>query len=222
MFNHLVLPELPQLEQITQDNGKRHYRTNAGLYLPSVTTVLSGADPNKEESLRGWRNYVGEQRASEILENSRARGTKLDKMVEDHLYNLTVTIEQDDAGDMFMALLPYLQHISNIHFLQPALHSERLGVAGSADIIAEYDGVLNIIDIKNARKTRTPEMIWTYFLQITAYALMYNELTSYRIKNGIVLMAVENAPTQIFHIKIVDYVEPLLRVIKQYQHSHPS
>jgi len=224
MFNHLTLPPLPILDQITEQNGSRKYRIANGLCLPSVTTILKYADPNKNDTLARWRNNIGDKAADAILENSRTRGTTLDKMVEDHLNNIDkqpieyINNKPDgEAAIMFGDLHPFLQNINNIHFLQPMLYSEKLGTAGSADIITEYNGVLTVIDIKNSRKPRTPAMIVTYYLQVTAYALMYSEMTGNKVANGLVLMAVEDDATQLFHFKIVDYIRPLLKAINTYQ-----
>jgi len=221
-FNNLILPPLPILDQITEQNGSRKYRIANGLCLPSVTTILKYADPNKNDTLARWRNNIGDKAADAILENSRARGTILDAMVMSYLGNEYHRVYSPDgpgneAWTMFESLEPFLQNINNIHFLQPMLYSEKLGTAGSADIIAEYNDVLTVIDIKNSRKPRTPAMIVTYYLQVTAYALMYSEMTGNKVANGLVLMAVEDDATQLFHFKIVDYIRPLLSAIKTYQ-----
>lgn len=219
MFNHLKLDPLPSLQQINGD-GSRYYMTEDGLKYPSITTILSKADPNKGHILTNWRKKIGYENAKAITANSALRGTILDGMVENHLNNEIVESDNDEATKMFGDLLPFVNQIDNIHFLQPRLHSNRLCIAGTADIIGEFNNKLAVIDIKNARKTRTEEQIWTYYLQVTAYACCYNQLTSYRIKNGVIMMAVEDRATQIFEFKIFDYIAPLIDVIRSY-HGHP-
>jgi len=62
--------------------GKRHYDTGKEK-LPSVTTILSSTqDPEKAQSLKAWRDRVGEASATRIVDEAAARGTAMHKILE--------------------------------------------------------------------------------------------------------------------------------------------
>ena len=62
------------------------------------------------------------------------------------------------------------------------LYSSKYKLAGQVDCIGEYNGKLSVIDFKTANKERKEEWIDNYFLQCTAYALMYEELFKKDVK----------------------------------------
>lgn len=218
LFVHLNMPKLPQLKQITDESGSRKYVTPEGISLPSVTTVLSKADKQKQASLERWRYNIGHNKARTITQNSAKRGTSLHKMIEMYLDNKEVPHDNEEADKFFNDLLPYLNLINNIRYQETRLYSIMLGVAGTVDTIAEYNGIGSVIDFKNARKPRTEDMILTYFLQETAYSLIYNEIlgTNY-VKQIVTLMAVESNEPQIFIKPLAPYVGPLLNAISAYK-----
>ena len=76
-----------------------------------------------------------------------------------------------------------LDRINNIHALERSLYSDYLGLAGRVDCIAEYDGELAVIDFKTSTKIKPEEWIENYFVQETAYACMYFEMTGIPVKN---------------------------------------
>ena len=66
--------------------GKRHYEINGDEKLPSVTTILSGTqDPEKAQSLKAWRDRVGEDVATRIVDEAAARGTAMHKILERYI-----------------------------------------------------------------------------------------------------------------------------------------
>lgn len=218
MFNHVPLNyELPKLIQQNID-GVRRYVTPSGLSLPSVTTVLGKSDKKKSKALYNWRKRLGNEEAQKITNNSAARGTVLHKVIEKYLNNDPdyKVGARHDALDMFYSIKPFINKIDNIHLQEARLFSERLGVAGTVDTIADYDGVLSVVDFKNARAMRTEEMIISYFLQVCAYGLMFSELTAMKIKQIVILMAVENSEAQVFIKQPINYIKPLLTAIKTY------
>ena len=64
-------------------DGKRHYEINGIEKLPSVTTILKATEPDeKRESLQAWRDRVGDENATRIVDESAARGTAMHKILE--------------------------------------------------------------------------------------------------------------------------------------------
>ena len=67
-------------------NGLRHYNINDKEKLPSVTTILSETQSEeKRESLKAWRERVGELEATRIVDQSGARGTAMHKILEKYI-----------------------------------------------------------------------------------------------------------------------------------------
>ena len=62
-------------------------------------------------------------------------------------------------------LSPELAKIDNIHSLEGSMYSKQLGIAGTVDCIAEYNGELAIIDFKTSKKPKPREWIDHYFVQ---------------------------------------------------------
>ena len=54
--------------------------------------------------------------------------------------------------------------------------SEEYGFAGKLDVLAEYNGVLSIIDFKSSRKKKAEKYCRKWFLQETAYSLLVEEV----------------------------------------------
>lgn len=217
-FNYVSgLPEIVDLDKIEKE-GKRYYILPNGNHAVSVTTLLGHF---KQKSLQEWRNRVGEEEANKISNKARTRGTKLHSMMEDYLSNVPVrTIFENvmpDVKQLFLDIRPVADRIDNIHHLEAALFSEKMRLAGRTDVIGEFDGKLSVIDFKTSRNEKKEEYIQDYFLQATAYALMYEERTGIEI-DQIVVLIVSDALSypQVFVKSKEDYIEPLFDKILQY------
>jgi len=71
-------------------------------------------------------------------------------------------------------------------------------MAGTVDCIAEYEGKLAVIDFKTSSKLKEASYIENYFMQCSAYAIMYEERFGIPINKTIVIVAVEDNAPQIF------------------------
>jgi genome maintenance exonuclease 1 len=79
-----------------------------------------------------------------------------------------------------------------------------------------WNGKLSVIDFKTSNKQKEEENIQNYFMQCTAYALMFSELTGMWIDDIVVLIATGEGEAQIFERRIDDYVKPLMQYIDKY------
>jgi genome maintenance exonuclease 1 len=220
MFIRLPPPDLPDLKSTTLPSGIRHYTTPDGNVYPSITTVLG----HKEKPwLKNWQQMLGPDKAKKEQQRCADRGTAIHEMAEKYLNN-----EQDFTKQYvqehirgFNQLKTRLNHIDNIRAQEIALWSDQLGVAGRVDCIAEYDGVLSVIDFKTSNNNKDRDMIEDYFLQTTAYAIMWHEQTGEPIEDLVILMTVERGMVPlIFKEKIDKYVKPLLQRINEYKKAH--
>jgi genome maintenance exonuclease 1 len=112
-----------------------------------------------------------------------------------------------------------LNRIDNIWYQECALYSKQLGLAGRVDCIAEFDGVLSIIDFKTSKKIKTKNMIEDYFWQECAYSLMLEEMIGAPTHQLVTIMAVEDEQPLLFIEKTEDHIEGLVKAIKFYQNS---
>ena len=214
MFVHC--PPIELLELNTENiNGRRHYVTPDGKY-PSITTVL-GSFPKPE--LNEWRKQVGESEANRISKLSADRGTKFHSILEKYLNNEEIDRKEfmPDTLASFNSVKPIIHNINNIHKLEVPLYSNRLKVAGRCDAVAEYNGILSIIDYKTSKREKEEYQIIDYFLQATFYGLCYAELTNIVTQQIVILIAVEDGPPQVFIKNIMDYVKPLVNKINEYK-----
>ena len=197
-------------------NGKRWYSLPTGVLYPSITTVLG--DKEKPE-IQAWRQSLGVKKADKETKRCADRGTAVHEMAELYLKNN----ENPSKGHLiehvrlFNQLKLRLNKINNIRAQEIPLYSHALKLAGRVDCVAEYDGVLSIIDFKTSNNNKDTKMVEDYFLQCTAYAIMYHELFGEPIEDIVVLIAVEKGMMPLIYKKKIDeYVEPLLKRINTF------
>ncbi len=215
MFTHCPPMVIENLNTETV-NDKRYYVTPSGQRLPSVTTVLGAM---KKKEIMAWRRKVGEAEANRISKLATGRGNRVHTLAEKYLLNETIEWKKEmpDAVEMFQSISPHFSKINNIHYMEQALWSEKIGLAGRVDLIAEWEGKLSVIDFKTSKRIKTEDKIQDYFAQCVAYAMMYEERVGAPIDQIVVLMAVENEQPLIFVKNSKDYVDTLYEHIEFYK-----
>ena len=200
-----------QGELLSEENESgRYYATPDGKY-PSVTTVT------------GWekRKFFAEWRKNNPEEAKRTvnRGNKLHKLIEKYLNNEQIIKKEVDPFtlDLFLQIKENLDKIDNIHASEVPLYSNLLKLAGRVDCIAEFDGELSVIDFKGSTKQKRAEDIQNYFLQATAYSIMWKERTGVAIKKIVIMIACEDGGVQIFESNPVEHVPALKFCIEKYE-----
>jgi CRISPR/Cas system-associated exonuclease Cas4 (RecB family) len=218
IFEHVSLPELQfDLTAETTDSG-RVYTTPEGNKYKSITTVLSHYG---KQGIYEWRQAVGEERANEISRKASNRGTKVHKICEDYINNeiseMKMQMLMPDMKELFFKIKPDIdESVGKVYAQEQALYSDKYRIAGRVDLIAEWDGKLSVIDFKTSSKQKDEEYIQNYFMQCTAYALMFAERTGIWIDDIVVVIATEEGPAQIFEKQIHDYRQPLIEYIDKY------
>ena len=214
------MSELPKLKTENIDK-KRYYITPDGSKYPSITTVLSGRN---KKGLFEWRKKVGEEVANYVARTAANRGTKVHLMCEDFLNNKEVNTEPFLAACLFKQLKPVLiDKVNNIHFQECALYSDKLGVAGRVDCIAEYNGKLSIIDFKTSSKERNDKWNENYYIQASAYAEMYEERTGTPINQIVILVVTEDGTVQEFvREKSEEYLDMLQQSLQEFNKTSLS
>jgi len=215
MFNYCPPMKIENLKSFNED-GKRFYSTPTGEKLPSVTTVLGAL---KKKEIMEWRKRVGEETANKIARKASGRGTNVHTLCERYLNNEELGVIMPDAKEMFFSIKPILNKINNIHYQEQSLWSIELGLAGRVDCIAEFDGVLSVIDFKTSKRIKAKKDIDDYFWQTTAYAKMYEELVGNPINDIVIIMAVENSEPIVFKEKTINHIDGLKEAIQKYNNS---
>ena len=213
-FTHDPLPESSVKEVHTETiNKKRFYVTPDGNKYPSITTVLSG---RAKEGINAWRQRVGEAVANNIMRTAAKRGTAVHALCEDYLNNKELGNQEVLPLAMFTLLKPELDNINNIVAQEVGLYSDKWGVAGRVDCIAEYDGKLTVIDFKTSTKEKKEEWIENYFIQCTAYCEMFEERYGRAIDQIAVLIVCEDGGVQTFVKDKEDYIDLLQPAIDEF------
>ena len=198
-------------------DGRRVYVTPEGNVYPSITSIL-GQQP--KPGIEEWKEKIGHQEANKIMKESAALGTMVHSLCEDYLYNEKLQCEDQEAISVFNRLRFLLGNIDNIYGIEVPLHSDILKVAGTADCVAEYNGVLSVIDFKTSRKPKREDWIEDYFIQAFFYSAAFFEMTGALPEQIVILVAVRNSfEVQVFRkpFKEMDtYIGKLLKIMKRY------
>lgn len=206
------------LVAVTTDSG-RVYQTPNGIKYPSITTVLGHFSKHK---LMEWRKAVGEEEANRVGRHASSRGTALHTICEryiDNMENIFGEKEMPHVKAMFSSVKPVIDsRVGKVYVQEVPLYSDHLRLAGRVDLIAEFDGVLSIIDFKTSSRIKTAEDIRDYFEQESAYAIMFEERTNIPIVNLVTIMAVENEKEPlVFKEHRDNHAGNLIRKIRLYE-----
>ena len=223
-FTHNPIPADQVLPEVFTEtiNRKRFYVTPEGNKYPSITTVLGG---RAKEGINAWRKRVGNDVANQIMRTAAKRGTAVHELAENYLNNDELKNQEVLPLFMFTQLKSELDNINNIVMQEGGLYSDKWGIAGRVDCIAEYDGKLTVIDFKTSTKEKKEEWIENYFIQCTAYCEMYEERYGKAIDQIAILIVCEDGTLQTFVKDKNDYVPLLQPAIDEFwseQDSQPN
>jgi RecB family exonuclease len=214
-FNHVDI-ELPKLERETID-GVRYYKVPDGEELIKLFSITSVTSHKNRNFFVNWRKKVGEEKADQITRQATSRGTDMHTLTEHHLKNEELPEVQPLSQFLFKIAKPDLNRINNIYTLEGSLYSKVLGVAGTVDCIAEFDGELAIIDFKTSKKPKPREWIEHYFVQCAAYACMFYELTGIPVKKLVIIMSCENGECIVYEERDKSkYIKLLTEYIREF------
>ena len=214
-FTHVLHPEITKIKQINI-NGVRHYDTPDGALI-SITSLMKNFTP---EGILEWRKKVGAEVANEVMKAATDRGSKVHKIIESCLSNKP---ENDLVGNygelparLFNQMIPALDKINMIRALEKGLYSTQLGIAGTVDCVAEYEGKLRIIDFKTARR-KWDEINETYLVQATFYSIAWEERTGEKVDQIAILTTTEPGELHIHKDDPSKYVNRLNQMIQEYK-----
>ena len=216
-FTHLATrPELSFGLRSETINGKRTYVTPDDNIYPSITTVLK--ELSKADISR-WRKRVGETEANKISGKASRRGTRLHSVCESYIQNKEEYLngETPHIVELFKTIEPFFEKINNVHGVELALYSDHYELAGRTDLVAEFDGILSIIDYKTSNKIKKKEWCENYFAQCSFYASAYEERTGIKVPQVVIIIAVENEQPQLFVENCDDWTHIIWEAKKLYE-----
>ena len=206
-----------------QIDGIRHYlKEGSTIAYPSVTSVLSFINGPK---FAEWRKRVGEEAANKKTKHATTRGTRLHTLFEHYLNNDDVTgldeYQVPLVNLMFKSAKSELaKHITNIYQQETQMSSDRLCLAGTVDLICDWDGELAVVDFKTSERTKPEAWLESYFVQLSAYWAMFSEATGVVPKKLVVFLVAENGDIQIVERRnIMDYLKTLRDYVCQFIES---
>lgn len=216
-FHHAFVNISGDISVVESAAGRR-YTTPDGVF-PSVTTVTGW---KKRKFFAKWRRENADE-SRKILD----RGTRVHALAEDYLQNRFAESEQAAKGteelDMFTVMQPYMDCIDNIRAIEVPLWSKKVGLAGRTDCIAEYNGVLSVVDFKTSKNPKSEDSVADYFTQGAAYALMWQDKNGQKVDNIVLIITVASTgECQVFEARTHDWVESLADAISFYRSEQVS
>ena len=215
MFNHVDVT-LPKLDRETID-GIRYYKVPDDEELLKLVSITSITSHFNREIFVKWRKKIGEAEAEKITKAATSRGTDMHSLTENYLKNQDLPSVAPLADFLFKIAKTELNQINNIYALEGSLYSKQLGIAGTVDCIAEYNGELAIIDFKTSKKPKPRAWIDHYFVQCCAYAAMFYELTEIPVKKFVIIMSCENGECVVYEeYDKAKYLKLLVQYIRKF------
>lgn len=145
-------------------------------------------------------------------------------MCESYVDNIPLIKKEYSYQDleMFNQIKKVLDdEVDNIHMQEERLYSDYLEIAGTVDLVAEYNGKLSVIDFKTATKNKEIDFIKGYMMQASAYAIMYEERIGVPITQTVIIIGVDDEfRAQVFVQNRDDYVPQLLETRKRYKEKY--
>ena len=160
--------------------------------------------------------------ANRKTKHATRRGTDLHLVLENFIQNNNVK-ELDEYQKpliqyMFNFVKPHLEeHMGTIYQQETPMFSNRLCLAGTVDLIAEWDGELAVLDFKTSAKEKPEEWLEDYFVQLSAYWAMFCEKTGLVPKKLVVILVGENGDVQIVQRRnIMTYLDRLKDYVSKF------
>ena len=214
MSIELALVTLPKLEQINTPGTYRTYRTPEGNLYPSVTSVLSASEDKSWYD--EWVARVGQEEADLISRKATKRGTRIHKYCENYIQGIPNEYYNILDKITFKSIIPIIDKITKVYAIESQLYSDVLRVAGTVDLIGVYEGNLSVIDWKTSKWSKNSDEIHSYFIQCSAYAMMFFECTGIMVKNITIIMAVDNDNPLVYNERVIDWLPKFVEMRKSF------
>ena len=173
------------ITQLNTDKG-RYYQTPQGKIYPSSTTVVGLLN---KKAIEQWEQRVGKEKADQIRTEAAAHGSRWHLLMEDTLnkgkQNLSFTHEFCRCYKK--VLKDIFPKITKVHAVERRMYSDEIEVAGTADLIADYNGMCTILDWKTTSHFKSAQDVVSYWCQLASYAVMAKERMNLDVKQFVLV-----------------------------------
>ena len=120
---------------------------------------------------------------------------------------------------MFKTIQPILDEIELVYGQERALFSNHLRTAGRVDCIGKFRGKNHIIDFKTSSKPKKEEWIDNYFMQCSAYSVMWEEMSGIPIPYIAIIIAVADEVPQVFIEHRDNWIDKFIELRNNYDNT---
>jgi len=223
-FSSSPIPSGVEYKEPTVKNidGNRMY-SNGTKVFHSISFILKVMATDKD-SLDRWKKRVGEEVAKKTLHDAIARGNLFHEICESYLKNECTCQYENNllVYSMFQNVKSELNKIDNIIAMEFPMISEELGFAGKLDVLAEYNGVLSIIDFKSSRTKKKEQYCYKWFLQEAAYSILVEQVLGIPVGQLVTISAAEDGTVEIFIKQRDEFVDQIKSMIDEFHRIHPE
>lgn len=162
------------MTQVLTVGGQRFYPVEEGLWIPSITTILSATYP-KSKFLIDWQIEKGKEEAERILKEAADDGTFIHERVEWLCKGLSVSTEGLNLKQAknLLAFVEWFKEIKpKVLANETQVYDAKKKFAGTIDMLAEINGELYVVDIKTSNYLHD-----SYNAQVAAYVKAYSSYT---------------------------------------------
>ena len=193
------------------ENDFRYYSHDDSIYASATTLLDSMQD-------KSWMQYVNLSLEALLDRRNNAAkiGTAVHRALYEKLAGLSVTKLDLIASAHVLQISEHLNKISDVRGLEKIMKSDTLKVAGTADVIAAYDGVPSVIDFKTTRKPRYGKRRDVWYQQAAMYAFMHYEETNFVASQLVIIESCEDGKCRIHKVKFTDYADDMLEAIQMF------
>ena len=203
---------IPTLERVSID-GIRYYKVPDFEDYKTLISVTSITSNYSKEKIAEWRKKVGEDEANRVTKFATGLGTQYHALSEAYFKNEEIPEKSALAKFLFNNAIPTFNRIGKIYTIEDPLYSFEWELAGTPDMIADFDGVLSVIDHKTSAEPKKREWIEGYFVQCFAYAYMYAELFGIMPKQLVVIMSCQNGEVEVY---IEEDLKKYVKILRKY------
>jgi genome maintenance exonuclease 1 len=209
--------QVESIERVSE-NGTRFYKTPSGNKYPSVTSVFSVLDNSYIDE---WKKRVGEKEAARVSNRAAGRGTWIHEQCEYLLKDIPQPpvdpVSSMLYSEMWQSFKPIIEKIGDTHAIETQLYSDYLECAGTVDCIGYWDGKLSVIDFKTSGRVKHHDEIDSYWMQTSAYAIMWEERTRMPVSQLVILMAVDDSEPLVFVDKRKNWQQKFIDIRKSFK-----
>ena len=201
----------PEIDQVNEVGKPRVYRTPDGKTFESVSNFLRRHSNTKW--VEEWRAKVGDAKADEVSKKATDRGTLLHAHLEAYIQNK----DPKERSVLFPQLKTLIDmNVGVIYAQECKVYSERLKIAGTLDLFAQWKKKASIIDWKSSTRVKKEEDAHGYLLQGTLYSVMVQELTGIVADQIVVVIANEKSPKPTIIVKNrKKYFEEIMDLVRK-------